>query len=87
MVEAPHRIETERLVLRRPMPPDYRMTRRVATADAIRQFCDAIGDFNPLYRNREYVRNTRYGGLIAPPQFLGAVAPYSVNGDVGSKTT
>jgi hypothetical protein len=44
----------------------YRMTRRVA-----------IGDFNPLYRNREYVRNTRYGGLIAPPQFLGAIAPYS----------
>jgi acyl dehydratase len=55
----------------------YRMTRRVATADAIRQFCDAIGDFNPLYRNREYVRNTRYGRLIAPPQFLGAIAPYS----------
>jgi hypothetical protein len=30
----------------------YRMTRRVATEDAIRQFCDAIGDFNPLYRDR-----------------------------------
>jgi acyl dehydratase len=55
----------------------YRMTRRVATEDAIRQFCDAIGEFNPLYRNRDYLKNTRYGGLIAPPQFLGAVAPYS----------
>jgi acyl dehydratase len=55
----------------------YRMTRRVATEDAIRQFCDAIGDFNPLYRNRDYVKNSRYGGLIAPPQFLGAIAPYS----------
>jgi acyl dehydratase len=55
----------------------YRMTRRVATEDAIRQFCDAIGEFNPLYRNRDYVKNTNYGGLIAPPQFLGAVAPYS----------
>jgi len=55
----------------------YRMTRRVATEDAIRQFCDAIGDFNPLYRNRDYVKNSRYGGIIAPPQFLGALAPFS----------
>lgn len=55
----------------------YRMTRRVATEDAIRQFCDAIGDFNPLYRSRDYVKNTAYGGLIAPPQFLGAIAPFS----------
>ncbi len=55
----------------------YRMTRRVATEDAIRQFCDAIGDFNPLHRDRDYVKNTRYGGIIAPPQFLGAIAPYS----------
>src|SRR4030042_2254050 len=44
----------------------YRMTRRVATEDAIRQFCDAIGDFNPLYRNRDYVKNSRYGGLMPP---------------------
>lgn len=55
----------------------YRMTRRVATEDAIRQFCDAIGDFNPLYRNRDYVKNTSYGGIIAPAQFLGAIAPFS----------
>ncbi|MBN1382295.1 MAG: MaoC family dehydratase N-terminal domain-containing protein [Deltaproteobacteria bacterium] len=55
----------------------YRMTRRVATEDAIRQFCDATGDLNPLYRNRDYVKNTRYGGIIAPAQFLGAVAPFS----------
>ncbi|MBN1662027.1 MAG: MaoC family dehydratase N-terminal domain-containing protein [Deltaproteobacteria bacterium] len=55
----------------------YRMTRRTATEDAIRQFCDAIGDFNPLYRNRDYVKNSRYGGIIAPAQFLGAIAPFS----------
>jgi acyl dehydratase len=55
----------------------YRMTRRVATEDAIRQFCDAIGDFNPLYRSGDYVKNTRYGGIIAPAQFLGAIAPFS----------
>jgi acyl dehydratase len=55
----------------------YRMTRRAATEDAIRQFCDAIGDFNPLYRNRDYVKNSPYSCLIAPPQFLGAIAPFS----------
>jgi acyl dehydratase len=55
----------------------YRMTRRVATEDAIRQFCDAIDDQNPLYRSRDYAKNSVYGTLIAPPQFLCAIAPYS----------
>lgn len=55
----------------------YRMTRRVATEDAIRQFCDAIDDLNPLYRSRDYAKNGPFGRIIAPPQFLGAIAPYS----------
>jgi len=55
----------------------YRMTRRVATEDAIRQFCDAIDDQNPLYRSRDYAKNHSCGAIIAPPQFLGAIAPYS----------
>ena len=55
----------------------YRMTRRVATEDAIRQFCDAIDDLNPLYRSRDYAKNSTYGRIIAPAQFLGAIAPYS----------
>ncbi|MBU4316818.1 MAG: MaoC family dehydratase N-terminal domain-containing protein [Proteobacteria bacterium] len=55
----------------------YRMTRRVATEDAIRQFCDAVDDLNPLYRSRDYAKNNCFGRIIAPAQFLGAIAPYS----------
>ena len=55
----------------------YRMTRRVATEDAIRQFCDAIDDLNPLYRSRDYVKNNSYGRIIAPPHLLCAIAPFS----------
>ena len=55
----------------------YRMTRRVATEDAIRQFCEAVDDLNPLYVSRDYAKNNVYGRIIAPPQFLGAIAPYS----------
>lgn len=43
---------------------------RVANRDAIRQFCNAIGDENPLWRDEEYARNTRWGGIIAPPSFV-----------------
>ncbi|MGA9174159.1 MAG: MaoC family dehydratase N-terminal domain-containing protein [Thermoactinomyces sp.] len=36
---------------------------------AIRKFADAIGDPNPLYRDEEYAKTTRYGRIIAPPTF------------------
>jgi acyl dehydratase len=37
---------------------------------AIRRFADAIGDVSPPYRDEEAARNSRHGGLIAPPTFL-----------------
>ena len=37
---------------------------------AIRRYADAIGDPNPIYRDEEAARNSRYGGIIAPPTFL-----------------
>ena len=43
---------------------------RVATRDTIRQLCFAIGEENPLYRDEEYARKTRWGGIIAPPSFV-----------------
>ncbi len=52
-----------------------KMCHRVATEDAIRLFCDGIGDFNPLYRSRDYARNSIYDGIIAPPRFLTAIVP------------
>jgi acyl dehydratase len=50
----------------------------VATKDAIRHFANGIGDSNPLWRNPEYARRTRYGGIIAPPTFLTAIYPVYV---------
>lgn len=38
---------------------------------AIRRYTDAVGDDSPLYRDEEYARKSRYGGIIAPPGFLG----------------
>ena len=36
---------------------------------AIRRFVSALGDHNPLYEDVEFAKNSRYGGLIAPPLF------------------
>jgi len=38
---------------------------------AIRRYADAVGDNNPLYRNEEVARRSRYGSIIAPPGFFG----------------
>lgn len=38
---------------------------------AIARYADAIDDDNPLYRNEEYAKNSKYGGIIAPPGFFG----------------
>jgi acyl dehydratase len=40
-----------------------------ATPDTIRNFCNGIGDLNPLYRDAEYGRTSRYGGIVAHPMF------------------
>jgi acyl dehydratase len=37
---------------------------------AIIKFAEAIGDPNPLWTDEAAARQTRYGGLIAPPIFL-----------------
>ncbi len=55
----------------------FRLGIQTVTEDAIRRFCDSIGDVNPLYRSREYTRNTMYGEIIAPPTFLSAVSGLS----------
>ena len=40
-----------------------------ATADTLRNFCNGIGDLNPLYRELEYARLSRHAGLLAHPMF------------------
>ena len=40
-----------------------------ATIDTLRNFCNGIGDLNPLYRETEYGRGTRHAEMIAHPMF------------------
>ena len=42
---------------------------------AIKKFAEAIGDPNPLFTDEKAARQTRYGGLIAPPTFLRSMEP------------
>ena len=44
-----------------------------ATRLAIRKFADGIGDRNPLWRDEEYARKTRYGRIVAPPAWVFSV--------------
>ena len=51
---------------------------------AIRKFAEASGDPNPLYRDEAAARHSRYGGIIAPPNFLRSVATEWVEPPLGS---
>ena len=42
---------------------------------AVIRFADAIEDPNPVYRDEVAARDSRYGGLIAPPTLLRSMAP------------
>ena len=51
---------------------------------AIIKFARAIGDSNPLFTDEEAARNSRYGGLIAPPTFLRSLSPGPLKAQVKS---
>lgn len=53
--------------------PPYSIFNKSVTRDGIKHFVDGIGDLNPLYRDREYAKKTKYECLIAPPCFLNSV--------------
>ena len=62
---------------------------------AIIKFAEAIGDTNPIYNDEVAARQSRYGGMTAPPTFLRSMSagplkvdfrsPYSANLDGGSE--
>ena len=62
---------------------------------AIVKFAQAIEDDNPVFNNENIARQTRFGGLIAPPTFLRSMkvgkanptvnSPYTANLDGGSE--
>jgi len=41
-----------------------------ASRDAITHFVNGIGDTNPIFRNEEYAKKSKYRGIIAPGSFL-----------------
>jgi acyl dehydratase len=43
--------------------------------EAIRNYANGVGDSNPLYRDEEYARKTRYGALVASPSWCYSVFP------------
>ncbi|MDO8786434.1 MAG: MaoC family dehydratase N-terminal domain-containing protein [Syntrophales bacterium] len=49
-----------------------------ASYEALRNFVNGIGDANPLYRDEEYAKGTRYGALVAPPNWVASVFPHWV---------
>ncbi|MCX6004127.1 MAG: MaoC family dehydratase N-terminal domain-containing protein [Chloroflexi bacterium] len=54
------------LIGRKGNPQVYEVTRT-----DIRKIADASGDRNPLYWDDEYASRSKYGGIIAPPDFFG----------------
>lgn len=46
--------------------------------EAIRNFANGIGDSNPLYRDEEYAKRTKYGALVAAPSWVASVFPHWV---------
>ena len=40
--------------------------------EMIRHWCEAMEDANPLYTDEGYAKQSKYGGIIAPPQMIQA---------------
>ena len=51
-------------------PPD--VGRDAVNEAMVRQWCDAIGDENPIYTDAEQAAKSVHGGLVAPPTMLQA---------------
>lgn len=45
----------------------------LVTKAAIRRFVNGVGDINPLWQEEEYARKSRYGSIVAPPQWVWTV--------------
>jgi hypothetical protein len=52
----------------------YPVFHRIATRELIQHMAGAADYWNPLWRDEKYARNTRWGGIIAPPFFEQCIA-------------
>lgn len=55
-----------------------------ANLDNIRRFGDGVGDYNPLWRDEDYARESRYGMITAPPTFFYGVSLGVTAGETGA---
>lgn len=46
----------------------------------IKEFADAIGDPNPIYHDPSFARETKFGGILAPPTFTATKAFWRIGG-------
>lgn len=70
----------------------YPIFHRVATEDLIKHFAGAADWWNPLWSDENYARNTRWGGIIAPPFYYECISHsgprayfLKVTPDIGSR--
>lgn len=47
----------------------YDPIKYVVGREKVKEYARSIGDLNPLYFDEEFAKNSKYGGLIAPPTF------------------
>jgi acyl dehydratase len=55
-----------------------------ANLDNIRRFGDGVGDYNPLWRDEEYAKESRFGMITAPPTFFYSVSLGVIAGETGA---
>jgi acyl dehydratase len=64
---------------------------RIASKDLVLNNAIGIGDRNPLWRDENYAKHTRWGGIIAPPLFpyviyySGPMTGFNIPASLGSK--
>lgn len=58
----------------------YPPSRYVVGWEKVKEYAKAIGDKNPLYFDEEFAKNSKYGGLIAPPTFAVVYAVEPIGG-------
>jgi hypothetical protein len=63
-------LERRNFRMNKPFIPSAIYFNNEANDDTIRHYVDGIGDTNHLFRDADYARKTRYGGIIAPGTFL-----------------
>jgi len=66
----PEMVERRKARSNKPYIPNSYYFNSEASKDGIRHFVEGIGDDNPLFRDEQYAKNTRYGKIIAPGCYL-----------------